>query len=99
MVLPFIVKGLNVTLLKHYNMAYNRKNYFMKVIRIQEITLAHTSKGCTQEWIYYNLISPQFNISKSTYYTHLRCNAKAELKKLNAATGSVKIEHELPFRF
>lgn len=63
-------------------MAYNRKNYLGRVIKVQDITLKHTKKGCTQEWIYKTLIESQFNISKSTYYAYLRCNAKAQLKKL-----------------
>lgn len=63
-------------------MAYNRRNYLNRVIKIQTIVLEHKKKGVTQQWIYDNLIFPTFGISIGTFYIYLACNAKAELKKL-----------------
>ncbi len=65
-------------------MAYNRINILNRIIDIQNVTIEHTSRGVTQEWIYDHLIYPKYFISKSTYYTYLRCNAKAELKRILA---------------
>ena len=61
---------------------YNRKNLLIKMIKVQDITLEHTARGVPQEWVYNNVIKPNFFISRMTYYKYLRCNAKAELKKL-----------------
>lgn len=63
-------------------MAYNRKNYLNRVIKVQNITLENTRKGCTQQWVYENIIAPMFNISIGTFYNYLACNAKGELKTL-----------------
>lgn len=66
-------------------MAYNRRNYLNKVIKVQDLTLQYTKKGSTQQWVFDNIIAPEFNISIGTYYNYLACNAKAELKKLEQA--------------
>ena len=63
-------------------MAYNRKNVLNRIIDIQNITLEHTSRGVTQEWVFKNKIKPIFHISRATYYQYLATNAKAELKQL-----------------
>lgn len=63
-------------------MGYNRKNTLKRIIDIQDLTLQHTQKGVTQEYIYNNYIYPVYLISRSTYYTYLATNAKAELKRL-----------------
>lgn len=63
-------------------MAYDRKNRLQRMIDIQEITLEHTSKGITQEWVYKNVIKPQYRISRRTYFEYLAVNAKKELKDL-----------------
>ena len=63
-------------------MAYNRRNYLNKVIKVQDITLQYTKKGSTQQWVFNNIIAPEFNISIGTYYNYLACPAKAELKRM-----------------
>jgi len=63
-------------------MAYTRANLLRRIIRIQDITLEHTRKGVTQEWVYQNLIKPIYFIDKRTFYRYLATNAKAELKKM-----------------
>jgi len=66
-------------------MGYNRRNLLEKIIKIQDVTLEHTSRGATQEWIFKTLIFPVYHISRATYYSYLSQNAKAELKRLNEA--------------
>jgi hypothetical protein len=63
-------------------MAYNRKNLLKKIIDIQELTLQHTRKGVTQEYVYSHHIYPIYHISRATYYEYLSINAKKELKDL-----------------
>lgn len=69
-------------------MAYNRINLLERIVDIQQITLEHTAKGVTQQWVYTNIIKPVYKLSKATYYNYLRQNAKAELKKLTAEQTS-----------
>lgn len=64
-------------------MAYNRRNILSKIIDIQTSVLEHTKRGVTQEWVYINVIYPTHKISRTTFYTYLACNAKAELKQLD----------------
>lgn len=64
-------------------MAYNRRNILTRMVKIQELTLEHTRRGVTQEWIYSHLVFPQYGISKRCYYSYLGAPAKAELKRLN----------------
>ena len=63
-------------------MAYNRGNILKRMTEIQDITLEHTRRGVTQEWVYKNVIYPRFVISRATYYTYLSYPAKMELKRL-----------------
>jgi hypothetical protein len=65
-------------------MAYNRRNILTRISKIQEITLEHTRKGVTQEWVFKNVIYPNYTISRRTYYNWLGTPAKQELKKLEA---------------
>ncbi|MDD3892016.1 MAG: hypothetical protein PHE03_06895 [Bacteroidales bacterium] len=64
-------------------MAYNRRNILKRIIDIQNITLEHTSRGVTQQWVYNNVVFPSYRISRSCYYSYLATNAKAELKRLD----------------
>lgn len=57
-------------------MGYNKKNFIDRVIDIQELTLENTKRGVTQEWIYANIIFPEYKISKRTYYNYLALPAK-----------------------
>lgn len=66
-------------------MAYNRKNLLERVLAIQTVTLEHKRRGVSQEWVYQNIIYPTYLISRTTYYSYLGCNAKAELKRIEAA--------------
>lgn len=65
-------------------MAYNRLNILSRIIDVQNITIEHTSRGVTQQWVYDHVIYPQYRISIGTYYNYLATNAKAELRKLEA---------------
>lgn len=66
-------------------MAYNKKNIYERIIKIQNITLEHKEKGATQKWIYENVIRPQFFISRSTYYKYLGSEAKRLLKQIHVS--------------
>lgn len=71
-------------------MAYNRRNFLTKVVRIQQITVEHTQRGVSQEWLFHNIIEPQFCISRATYYNYLAINARLELKKLNNEVENIQ---------
>jgi hypothetical protein len=71
-------------------MAYNREHILERMIRIHNITLEHTSRGVTQEWVYNNIIFPEYLISKATYYKYLSVNAKRDLEILKAKKAKVK---------
>ena len=58
------------------------ENLLRRMVEIQNITLEHTKRGITQEWIYSNLIYPRFFISKRQYYNYLAYPAKKELREL-----------------
>lgn len=66
-------------------MAYNRGNILKRMVEVQDITLEHTRKGVTQEWVYLNVIHPRFIISRATYYAYLSFPAKRELRKVEEA--------------
>lgn len=53
----------------------------LKMIRVQEITLEHTRKGITQEWVFQNIIKEKFFINRSAYYKYLGTNAKKLIKE------------------
>lgn len=63
-------------------MSYSRKNHLQKVLRVQEIYLKYSRQGCTNEYIYDELIAPYFFISRSTFYEYLSTPAAKELKQL-----------------
>lgn len=65
----------------------SRLNYLRRVVAIQNITLAYTQKGISQEVVYRTVIYPQFFISRSTYYSYLACPAKRELRQLTENFG------------
>lgn len=64
-------------------MAYNRRNKLQLIIDIQTVTLEHTNRGVTQQWVYDNLIYPKHRISRATYYNYLATPAKRDLQKIN----------------
>lgn len=63
-------------------MAYNRLNILKRILEIQGIVLSYKNRGISQEWIYNNDIYPKYLISRTTFYSYLACNARAEIKKL-----------------
>jgi hypothetical protein len=65
-------------------MAYNRKNFLTKVLKVQEIALYHNKQGLFFKEIYHLYIEKQFHISKRTFDTYLGINARKELKELKA---------------
>ncbi len=79
-------------------MAYNKLNYYKKIVKIQEITQEQYHRfGLSYKEIYYQFIENQFNISKRTYHTYLGIPAKRELKKLQDAKK--QNEEQLTFNF
>lgn len=66
-------------------MAYNRKNILDRILAIQTATLEQAQRGVSQEWVYWNIVYPNYRISRTTYYAYLGCNAKAEIKRIEAA--------------
>jgi hypothetical protein len=66
-------------------MSYNRVNILRRIVEIQEITLRHTRRGVSQEWVYVHEIYPRFLISRATYYDYLATPAKMELRRLEEA--------------
>lgn len=68
-------------------MAYNRLNILKRIIDVQNITIEHTERGVTQQWVFENVIYPKYFISIGTYYNYLACNAKAELRRIEADKG------------
>lgn len=71
-------------------MAYNRRNNLKRIVEIQNLTLEYKKKGCTLKWIFDNIISSRYFISKGTYSKYLGINAKKELKLLNKWEGEIK---------
>lgn len=64
-------------------MAYNRRNYYERVLEIQNITLELKKKyGSSQTWIFANVIHDRYKISKSTYDRYLTIAAAREIKKM-----------------
>lgn len=60
---------------------YN-KNRLARIVKIQDVTLEHTRRGVTQQWVFDNIVHPTYFICQSTYYEYLRTPAKQILKEL-----------------
>lgn len=66
-------------------MAYNKKNYYKTIVKIQDITqMQYHQFGLTYKEIFHKFIENQFNICKRTYHSYLGVPAKRELKKIEA---------------
>jgi hypothetical protein len=63
-------------------MAYNKENYYKRIIEIQELTIKHRKQGLFFKEIYHKYIEVQYKISKRTYDSYLGINAKKLLKDL-----------------
>ena len=72
-------------------MAYTRKYLLNRIVKIQDITLEHTKRGVTQEWVYKNVVFPAYDISRSTYYNYLATPAKQELKKIDSQPKQMQL--------
>jgi len=68
-------------------MAYNQRNKLRRIVKIQNLTLEHTSRGVTQVWVFNNIVKPRWDISISTYYNYLGKNAKKLLGELEEPRG------------
>jgi len=65
-------------------MAYNRRKFLEKVLKIQEITQKYYNTGYySYKQIFHQFIENEFYICKRTYHEYLGINAKKELKELN----------------
>jgi hypothetical protein len=63
-------------------MAYNRKNFLTKVLKIQEIALYHNKQGLFFKEIYHLHIENQYDICKRTFDSYLGINARKQLKEI-----------------
>ncbi|MBL7868858.1 MAG: hypothetical protein JNM71_12660 [Flavobacterium lindanitolerans] len=63
-------------------MAYNKKNYYRRVIEIQSLTKDCQALGMTNVHIYETYIRNHYHISKRTFDEYLGVPAERELKKL-----------------
>lgn len=59
-------------------MAYNKIYLDQKIAEIQKLTIEYTAKGCTYAWIYRNIISPRFHVSKRTFENYLSLPVKKD---------------------
>lgn len=63
-------------------MAYNRKNFLLRVKEICEIYKRESEKGIFTEYIYAHFVQQQYHISRSTFYEYLTIPYERELKKI-----------------
>lgn len=77
-------------IIKSATMAYNRRKHLLKVLRVQEIYSEYSRKGCTNEFIFANLIEPHFYISRTTFYEYLRTPASRDLRSLDPVNKAVQ---------
>lgn len=67
-------------------MSYNRRNILLRIIDIQNIYKKHSKNfdgGCTDKYIYEEIIFPNYRISRSRFYDFLRTPAQRELNDLD----------------
>ena len=63
-------------------MAYNRKNFLLRVKEINEIYKRETRKGLSNEYIFIHYVEPLYHISRATFYEYLTIPYERELKKI-----------------
>lgn len=68
-------------------MAFNKLNFFEKVLAVQAVYNDAKKQGSTDVWIYENLIEKNFFISKRTFYNYLTIPAMREIKKMQSQTA------------
>ncbi len=65
-------------------MAYNKRNYYEKIIEIQELVLPlKLKKGLTYKEIYWEYVYPRWKICYRTFHTYLGVPAKRLLKEMD----------------
>ncbi|MCG8208836.1 hypothetical protein [Tenacibaculum finnmarkense] len=77
-------------------MAYNQKNLYRKIIRVQTIVLQKQYEDITYKEIYWKFIQPEFLICYRTFHSYLGTPAKRELKKLE---NNLSVKKETPNLF
>ncbi|WP_136464924.1 hypothetical protein [Flagellimonas onchidii] len=63
-------------------MAYNKKNYYKRIIEIQELTKELQEIGLNNTKIYNKHVKARYHICKRTFDEYLGVPAKRELKRL-----------------
>lgn len=71
-------------------MAYNKKNFLLRVKEINEIYKRESAKGLFNEYIFVHFIKDQYHISRSTFYDFLTIPYERELKKVNEKEAEEK---------
>ena len=73
-------------------MAYNKKNYYKRVIEIQELTKEYQAIGLNNTRIYNDHVKNRYFICKRTFDEYLGVPAKRELNKiLEAEKQQIKL--------
>ena len=62
-------------------MAYNRRNFLLRVKEVNEIYKRESKKGLFTEYIYTHFVQEQYHISRATFYNFLTIPYERELKK------------------
>jgi len=76
------------------DMAYNKRNLYLKVIEIQDIVLAGQKRGDTQKEIFHKEIESVYHISMATFYNYLNMPAKLKLEKLEKELAEKRAKKE-----
>lgn len=63
-------------------MAYNKRNFYTRVLEIQNLTKELQKLGSTNVYIFNNFVKNHYHISKRTFDEYLGIPAERELKKL-----------------
>ncbi len=65
-------------------MAYNKRNYYKKIIEIQELVLPlKLKKGLFYKEIYWDYVYPRWKISYRTFHSYMGIPAKRLLKEMD----------------
>jgi len=78
--------GLSLIFVKNHRMSYNRRNLLLRIIDVQTIYKKHSKNfdgGCTDKYIYEQIIEPHYHISRATFYEYLKTFAEKQLKELD----------------
>lgn len=64
-------------------MAYNNRNYLLRVLEVQTLYQQHKTPYSTHVGVYREVIQPKYMISLRTLSNYLEVPAKAKLKELD----------------